>query len=74
MLDQADKLAVRVAGADSAFYDRDDFPEKPKRMRWTTYWRLEKRYYEYMEAWAAASMRQFGISYRRTSHAREGRR
>ena len=52
VLDQADKLAYRVAGAASDVCERDDFPEKPKRMRWRTYWRLEERYYAYMEAWA----------------------
>jgi len=61
MLDQADKLSFRVAGSDAASYERDEFPEKPKRMRWTTYHRLEERYYGYMNGWAAAAMRRFGI-------------
>ena len=61
VLDQADKLAFRVAGANSALYERDEFPDKPKRMRWTTYWRLEERYFQYLEAWAAAAMKRFGM-------------
>ena len=61
MLDQADKLSFRVAGAAAAVYDRDDFPEKPKRMRWTTYRRLEQRYFRYMAAWAVGFTRRFGI-------------
>ena len=35
VLDQADKLAYRVAGAASDVYERDEFPGKPKRMRWS---------------------------------------
>ena len=60
-IDQADKLSFRVAGANSAFYDRDDFPDKPKRMRWTTYRRLEERYYRYMNGWDAGFTRRFGM-------------
>ena len=61
VLDQADKLALRIAGANGALYDRDDFPDKPKRMRWTTYWRLEEKYYRYMEAWGTGFAKRFGI-------------
>jgi hypothetical protein len=61
VLDQADKLAFRVAGANSALYDRDEFPEKPKRMRWTTYWRLEERYWRRMDAWAVGFTKRFGM-------------
>ena len=60
VIDQADKLAYRVAGAAAAVYERDDFPDKPKRMRWTTYHRLEERYYRYMQAWAIGFTRRFG--------------
>jgi hypothetical protein len=61
MLDQADKLSFRVAGTAAAAYERDDFPEKPKRMRWTTYHRLEEKYYRYMEAWGTGFAKRFGI-------------
>ncbi len=30
-------------------------------MRWTTYRRLEDRYYSYMDAWGALCMRRFGF-------------
>ena len=65
MLDQADKLAIRVAGANSALYDRDEFPEKPKRMRWATYWRLENRFYDLQDMWAVGLMRGSGCDLRR---------
>lgn len=61
VLGQADKLAYRIAGAAAAVYEREDFPDKPLRMRWSTYHRLERRYQQYMDAWAAAAMRRFGI-------------
>jgi hypothetical protein len=62
VIDQADKLAYRVAGPAAAVYDRDEFPDKPKRMRWTTYHRLEERYYGYMNAWAVGFTKRFGRS------------
>ena len=50
-----------MAGGRRELVDGDEFPEKPKRMRWTTYRRLEERYYRYMEGWAAAAMKRFGM-------------
>ena len=61
VLDQADKLSFRVAGAAAAVYDRDDFPDKPKRMRWSTYRRLEERYHRYMNAAAVGFTKRFGV-------------
>jgi hypothetical protein len=40
-LDQARRISKRLGGNSGAF---DEFPPKPKRMRWATYWRLEERY------------------------------
>jgi hypothetical protein len=60
-LSQADKLAMRVAGGRRELIDGDDFPEKPKRMRWSTYWRLEERFYDLQDMWAVGSMRRLGI-------------
>lgn len=51
-LDQADKLRKRVGGNHSAV-DGDEFPPKPKRMRWSTYWRLEELYTDLQNRWAA---------------------
>jgi hypothetical protein len=40
---QANRLRKRLADKLGAF-DDDDFPGKPKRMRWRTYEDLEQRY------------------------------
>jgi hypothetical protein len=61
VIDQADKLSFRVTGAAAAVYERDDFPDKPKRMRWAIYWKLEERYYRYMSAWAVGFAKKFGM-------------
>ena len=38
-------------GGDRDLYDGETFPEKPKRMRWATYHRLEERYYDFKDTW-----------------------
>ena len=53
---QADKLALKICGGDRDLYDGETFPEKPKRMRWATYWRLEERYYDLKDLWAGGMM------------------
>ena len=55
-LSQADKLAMRMAGGRRELFDGDEFPEKPKRMRWATYWRLENRFYDLKDEWAVRLM------------------
>jgi hypothetical protein len=53
---QADKLALKICGGDRELYDGDEFPAKPKHMRWATYWRLEERFYELKDMFAAGMM------------------
>ena len=48
---QADKLALKICGGDRKLYDGETFPEKPKRMRWETYHRLEERYCDLKDTW-----------------------
>ncbi len=56
-----DKIALKICGGNHDLYDGDEFPEKPKCMRWETYWRLENRYYDLKDMWAAGLMQKFGI-------------
>jgi hypothetical protein len=58
---QADKLALKICGGDRELYDGEEFPEKPKRMRWETYHRLEERYCALKDQWAAGLMLRLGI-------------
>jgi hypothetical protein len=48
---QANKLALKICGGDRDLYDGDEFPGKPKRMRWATYRRLEERFYDFKDQW-----------------------
>jgi len=57
----ADKIAVKTCHGRRELYDGETFPEKPKRMRWQTYHRLEERYYDLKDLWAADLIQQFGI-------------
>lgn len=57
----ADKLALKICGGNRELYDGDEFPPKPKRMRRDTYQRLEKRYYDLKDMWAAGLMQRLGI-------------
>ena len=57
----ADKLALKICGGNRELYDGDEFPPKPNRMRRDTYQRLEKRYYDLKDMWAAGLMQRLGI-------------
>ncbi len=48
---QAYNLAMKMCGGDRKLYDGDTLPDKPKRMRWETYWRLEEKFYNLKELW-----------------------
>lgn len=54
-LDMADKLRKRVGGDNGAF-DGEPFPPKPRWMRWSTYRRLQARYDQLNDLWAAGVM------------------
>jgi hypothetical protein len=43
-IDQADKIAKRLGDPFGSAFEGAPLPPKPKRMRWATYRRLEKRY------------------------------
>jgi hypothetical protein len=51
-IDRADRLRKCVVGVRGAF-DGEDFPPKPPRTRWRTYWRLERQYEELQVRWLA---------------------
>jgi hypothetical protein len=38
-----------------------EFPPKPSRMRWKTYWRLKQQYDGLRQRWITEVMRRFGI-------------
>jgi hypothetical protein len=48
-------------GGDRGAFDGEDFPPKPKRMRWATYRRLEERYEDLQARWIVGVMGRFGI-------------
>lgn len=59
-LDMADKLRKRVGGDNGAF-DGEPFPPKPRWMRWSTYRRLQARYDQLNDLWAAGVMQACAI-------------
>ncbi len=64
---QADKLALKLCGGDRKQYDGETFPDKPKWMRWATYWHLEERYYDLKHKWELGVMHKImGIVRRAT--------
>src|SRR5262249_17601007 len=40
---------------------RSEFPPRPSRMRWKTYWRLKRKYDELQGRWMAGVMGRFGV-------------
>ena len=42
-------------------FEGDDFPPKPKRMRWKTYRRLEERYEDLQNQWAVGAILRLGL-------------
>lgn len=53
-ISRARAIRKRLGGGDSVL---DDFPEKPARMRWRTYYRLRRLDAAYQAAWAADTAR-----------------
>jgi hypothetical protein len=60
-LDRADRIRKRLGDTSGSAFDGDDFPPKPKRMRWKTYRRLEEEYEHLRNRWTAGAMARFGI-------------
>jgi hypothetical protein len=59
-LDQADKIAKRLGSPFGCAFDGSGLPPKPKRMRWRTYQRLEKRYEALQRQGLASAYAKFG--------------
>ena len=59
-IDRADKLRKRLGDKWGSAFERDEFPPKPKRMRWSTYRRLEEQYDDLQNRWVAGAMARFG--------------
>jgi len=56
---QADKIRRRLVDQWGCAFDGDEFPPKPKRMRWATYWRLKERYTDLQDQWAGGVISKF---------------
>jgi hypothetical protein len=55
---QADKLVKRVIGL-GGVRGEDDFPAKPRSMRWLRYNQLQDRYDELMDAWTVGIIHKY---------------
>ena len=60
-VERAQKIRKRLGDREGSAFDDDPFPDKPKGMHWTTYRRLETRYYALQNRWAVAAMARFGF-------------
>lgn len=60
-LDRADRIRKRLCDTWGSAFEGDEFPPKPKRMRWKTYRRLEERYEDLQNQWAVGAMVRFGF-------------
>ena len=56
---QADRIRKRLQSDGAS--DADDFPPKPKRMRWTTYRRLEERHDNLQGRWLRGALTRLGL-------------
>jgi hypothetical protein len=59
-MDQAAKIAKRLDPVEGHLLAIEDFPLKPPRMRWSTYWRLEKRHGKQRDRWTIEFMKVLG--------------
>ena len=59
-IDRADKLRKRLGDKWGSAFERDEFPPKPKRMRWSTYHGIEEQYHDLQHRWVVGAMAQFG--------------
>ncbi len=59
-LDRADRIRERLGDPSGSAFNGDDFPPKPKRMRWKTYRRLAEQYEDLQNRWTAGARARFG--------------
>ena len=60
-LDRADRIRKRLGDTSGSAFEGDDFPPKPKRMRWKTYRRLEEKYEDLQNRWAVGAILRLGL-------------
>ena len=58
---RADKIRRMVGDTRGGAFDRDQFPAKPSRMRWTTYKRLREMYDVATSSWMSGVINRFGL-------------
>jgi hypothetical protein len=59
---RADRIANRLHDKwKGATKGKWEFPPKPDRTRWKTYWRLKQQYSVLQRRWMAGAMGRFGI-------------
>jgi hypothetical protein len=59
---RADRIANRLHDiTKGTTKSKSEFPPKPSRMRWKTYWRLKRQYDELQRRWMSGAMARFGI-------------
>jgi hypothetical protein len=57
---QADKICRRVDPTTGPL-PIEEFPQKPPRMRWSTYWRLEERQGRQRDRWTMEFFKRLGF-------------
>ena len=61
-MNRADRIANRLHDMwKGTMKAKWEFPPKPSRMRWKTYWRLKRHHDELRGRWMAGVMGRFGI-------------
>jgi hypothetical protein len=60
-MDQAAKIAKRLDPVEGHLLAIEDFPLKPPRMRWSTYWKLEQRHGRQRDRWTIEFMKVLGL-------------
>jgi hypothetical protein len=60
-MDQAAKIAKRLDPVEGHLLAIEEFPLKPPRMRWSTYWRLEERHGKQRDRWTIEFMKALGL-------------
>lgn len=58
-MERANRMRERLGDTQCTAFDFDELPPKPKRMRWTTYKRLEADYAQLQRRWKVGVIRRF---------------